>query len=177
MRTFARQIERLAVLVGAVGLILMMLQVTADVVGKYLFHAPVPLTMEMVSFYYMSAVVFLPLLTLERRGSSLVHVELVYDRLPRRLRTVLLPLALLLSALYCASASWAALQPALVAMQRGTYAGSTFIIAVWPTRFFPVVGFALIAVALVAKALSVLFRGLDSVQAPDSPDRDLEEGA
>lgn len=177
MHTLARQIERLAVFIGAVGLILMMLQVTVDVVGKYFFHAPMPLTMEMVSFYYMSAVVFLPLLTLERRGSSLVHVELVYDRLPRRLRAGLLPLSLLLSALYCGAASWAALQPALVAMHRGTYAGSSFIVAVWPTRFFPVAGFALVAIALVAKALTVLLKGIDAVEGPAAPEHELEEGA
>lgn len=164
MHTLARQLERSVMLIGGAGLILMMLQVSIDVAGKFLLNAPVPLTMEMVSYYYMPAIVFLPLLILERKNSSLVHVELLYDRLPKRARTTLLPLTLLLSALYCASASWAAWQAAIVAMHRGTYAGSTIVVPVWPTRFLPAIGFALIVVALINKAFSVIFRGIDPVE-------------
>ena len=163
-------LERVVLLVGSLALVAMMLHVTADVAFKYLLNSPVPLTMEMVTYYYMTAVAFLPLFALERRGASLVHVELVYGLLSRRIRKVVLPAALLVGAIYCACASYAAWKPAVDALRVGTYAGSVFIVSTWPTRFIPVVGFALLAVTLLIKAFVVIYRGIH-----DEDDRDLVE--
>ena len=48
-----------ASLVGAICVVLMMLHVTADVVGRYLFNAPLPGTTVWVANYYMIIIVFL----------------------------------------------------------------------------------------------------------------------
>ncbi|MHA3905028.1 TRAP transporter small permease [Castellaniella sp. WN] len=167
MQTLLDRLERGAVFVGGLALVAMMLHVSFDVIGKFVFNTPLPLTMEMATYYYMTAVVFLPLAALERHGSSLVHVELFYDRLSRRARTVVLPLALSLAAVYCACAGWAAWKPALRAMRSGTYAGSELIVSIWPTRFLPVVGFALLALALLLKTVLILRRGLEAVDRPE----------
>ena len=47
--------------IGGAALILMMLHIAADVVARYIFNAPLHGTVEIVSAYYMVAVVFLPL--------------------------------------------------------------------------------------------------------------------
>lgn len=152
-------LSRLLIFIGSIALLAMMLQVTADVIGRYVFNMPVPLTMELVSYYYMVAVAMLPLAALERKGSNLVHVELVYVRMPARLRRVILPVALALSALYCFSAGYAAWKPAISAFEVGAYAGSSTTTAIWPTRFFPVIGFGVLALVLTMKTI-VLVRNL-----------------
>ncbi len=152
-----RLLDRILLFVGAVGLILMMLHVSIDVVSKYIFNYPVPLTMEMVSYYYMTAVAFLPLAALERPGSSLVHVEIVYAHMVHRIRRVVYPAALLLAAIYCACGAFAAWKPALSALRVGSYAGSIIVIPTWPSRFLPVAGFAFLAIVLV-------FKGIDSIR-------------
>ena len=70
MKAIDRMIDLLSFVfmaIAAIALTLMMGHVTVDVAGKYLLNAPVPVTLEMVSNYYMVAVVFLPLAAAERR--------------------------------------------------------------------------------------------------------------
>lgn len=160
MDRLSSSLSRFLTFIGGVALVAMMLQVNIDVVGKYFFNWPVPLTMEMVSYYYMAAVTLLPLAALERKGSSLVHVELVYDYMPGWLRRIVFPAALLLSAVYCACAGYAAWNPAMSAYEAGSYAGSIVTIVIWPTRFFPVIGFGLLALVLTLKAIGHVRSGL-----------------
>lgn len=163
-----RSLDRVLLFVGAVGLIMMMLHVSVDVVSKYVFNYPVPLTMEMVSYYYMTAVAFLPLAALERPGSSLVHVEIVYGHIKHRIRRVVYPAAVLLAGTYCACAAYAAWKPAMSAFRAGSYAGSTIIIATWPSRFLPVAGFAFLAIVLVFKGINSIRSGMvESDEASD----------
>lgn len=177
MQKLLNQLERVAIFIASLALMVMMLHVSFDVIGKFFFNTPLPLTMEMATYYYMTALVFLPLAALERNDSSLVHVELLYDHLSRRLKTVVLPLALSLAALYCACASWAAWKPALKAMRSGSYAGSEIILSIWPSRFLPTIGFALLALALLLKTVLILRRGLNAVDgAEDIPAMIHEKG-
>lgn len=156
----ARVVARAFTFVGALGLIAMMLHVNVDVAGKYLFDMPAPATLEMVSYYYMAAVAMLPLAAMERR-SGLVHVDLLYQTLPRGPRRALLITALILSAAYCASVSYAAWTPAMKAWRVGAYSGSTVTVLTWPTRFLPVAGFALIALTLLLQAVALVIGEAD----------------
>ena len=47
-------------LLGGVAMLLMMIQITADVFMKHFFNQPITGTLEMVSFYYMTGIIFLP---------------------------------------------------------------------------------------------------------------------
>ena len=152
---FLRNLVRGFTAVGALGLVAMTVHVNVDVVGKYLFTAPAPATIEMVSYYYMAAVAMLPLAALERRG-SLVHVDLVYQGLPPRMRRILHPAALVVAAAYCVAAAYAAWEPAVRAWSIGAYAGTSVTVATWPTRFIPVAGFGLLAAVLALKAVSLV---------------------
>ncbi len=57
--------------IGGVVIILLMLHITADVAGKYFFNTPIIGTLEIVSRYYMVAVVFLPLAFVQIRRQHL----------------------------------------------------------------------------------------------------------
>ncbi len=149
----------------------MMIHICADVVLKYTIGAPVPATLEMVSYYYMSAAVFLPFAALERDG-NLVFVEIIYDRIGADAQTIFHLLALVFSVAYCGVLAYAAWNPAVRAFAAGSYAGTLTQIPIWPTRFLPIVGFSLLAVVMLAK-IFVILTGGTIVSGSGDVERDL----
>lgn len=133
--------------VAGIALMLMMVHVTVDVVGKFVFHRPVPMTLEMVSNYYMVAVVFLPFAAVERMNGN-IHVEMIYALLPRIMRRLLDLISYLLFAglLYLlTTSSW------VVAVKKyniGEFIMGSYAVPIWPSRFILPIGTAL-ALALI----------------------------
>jgi len=74
--SLADRLSRMLAFVGAVGVILMMVHVCADIVARTITGASLPATVEIVSYYYMVLVAFLPLAWVERRG-GMISVELI----------------------------------------------------------------------------------------------------
>ncbi len=148
-------------LIGGVALVLMMLHVNLDVFGRYVFNSPVPGTLEIVSNYYMVAVVFLPLALVERQNAH-ISVELLSQHLPRIPRIVLIGFASLAAAVYFAAFTWQTWLDAVAKYQIGEYIRGQIVIINWPSRFLLPVGCALITVLLVWKAWR-LFRGDETV--------------
>lgn len=72
--------------IGAICVIMMMLHVTADVAGRYLFNTPLPGTIVIVANYYMVIVVFLALGVAEEKRAH-ISVEFVTDLMPPRAQT------------------------------------------------------------------------------------------
>lgn len=139
-------------LVGGIALVLMMTQVTLDVAGKYVLNAPVPVTLEMVSNYYMVAVVFLPLAVVERRNGH-IHVELLYALLPRVARGLLDLLSCALGIFFFGLLTRAAWDVALRKYQVGEYIMGSYHVIIWPSRFLVPLGAALITLVLLLKFL------------------------
>ena len=121
----------------------MMFHVAADVVAKLILRHPIIGTLEMVSLYYMVAVVFLPLGAVQRdRGH--IFIELFTQRLGVRVQRSLDALALLLTFLLAATLFWRGFDVAVEKTLVGELANNIeFQIEVWPGRWFPVVGFGL----------------------------------
>jgi len=89
-----RVLRRLAVgltALGAVCALLMMLHVTADVVGRYAFNHPVHATLEVVEYIYMVCLAFLPIALVQVDREHLVIELFIRDAhgLPGRLATLL----------------------------------------------------------------------------------------
>lgn len=156
-------------LIAGVMICLMMVQVSVDVIGRYIFNAPLPATIVFVSHYYMLFVVFLPL-ALPERDDKHISVEIVTEKLPvsvqRHLRSWLY-LAGCAVYVAMARASW------LEAMTK--YASSARLIEsnlpvlIWPGYFILPVGCGLIAIVLLYKFLAYatgLPSGLDGSPAP-----------
>lgn len=163
------RLSRIPMILGGLCLVAMMLQVTLDVLGKYLFSSPLPVTAEMVTYYYMVGVAMFPLYALERGAGSLVHVELVYSHLPMLLRRLVRIVSLLCAAIYCFLVAYAAIKPAMQAYNTGTYAGSIYTVITWPTRFFPIIGFALLGLVLSTKLVLALTGRLPEEQSEQEP--------
>ena len=70
---------------GAVGVLAMMVHVCADVLSRTLTGASLPATVEIVSYYYMVLVAFLPLAWVERRN-AMISVEFIVFLLTPRWR-------------------------------------------------------------------------------------------
>lgn len=149
--------------IGGVALILMMLHISVEVVARYIFNSPLHGTVEIVSAYYMVAVVFLPLAMIERLNGHIV-VELLTQHLPRRAQSILIGIVALVSASYFAVFAWQTWGDALKKYAVGEQALGTVAITVWPTRFYLPIGCGLIVLVLVYKAIR-LFAGDESVLA------------
>ncbi|SFJ16304.1 TRAP transporter small permease [Albimonas pacifica] len=139
-------------LAGAV-MLLMMLQITLDVVCKYLFNWPIPMTLETVATYYMVALVFLPLGQVTRKEDHL-EVELFTQNLgPRALGWVKL-FGCLIGLAYVGILCNEAIDEALKMTRRGeVWETATMDLQVWPTRWFLPVGGVLMLLWLFLHAV------------------------
>jgi TRAP-type C4-dicarboxylate transport system permease small subunit len=152
----ADKLSRMLAFVAAIGVLAMMIHVCADILARIVTGASLPATVEMVSYYYMLLVAFLPLAWVERRG-GMISVELLDFMLSTRMRRISdLMIATLGVVIYAvmAYASW------LTAMRN--YETGTFVVALqtkiitWPGYFLPPAGFALAAIIVAVRLLQII---------------------
>lgn len=114
--------------------LLMMLHVALDVVLKYLFNRPVPATVEIVSYYYMVAAVFLPIAWSEKISAG-ITVDLFLLRAPYWLRLSAACLALLMAAAAYLLLTANTAQKALQAYHEREVVMGPLMLPTWPSRF------------------------------------------
>lgn len=139
-------------IVSAIVITLMMVHIGADVAAKYFLGSPINGTLEIVSVYYMVAVLYLPLAWCSHDGDQ-IKVELFTHRLPTRYLTrhdgvvdLLLFCFLAVIAWQGAANAWA---KTIIGEQRET---PLDLLIVWPSRWVVPIGFGM-------AALFHLFRG------------------
>lgn len=150
---FANVITSWLALLGAIGVIAMLVHVTAYVILRYAIHAPVPATVEIVSYYYMVLIAFLPIAWAERRG-DMISVEIFDHFFKGRLgRIVDTTVALLTSGVYIilTYTTWIAAMREFSA--RSFTISLNIAIPTWPSYFILPISFAL-------AAFVTLYRGL-----------------
>lgn len=135
---------------GGIALVAMLVHVNADVLGRYLFNAPLPMTTEVVSYYYMVAVVFLPLAAVEWRDGH-ISVELLTQLMGPRARMALLVPAAVIAAGYFALLCWRTLLIAIDKYQVGEFVTGVMALDIWPTRFMVPAGCGLIALVILLR--------------------------
>lgn len=148
MVAFASLLTRGLGLIAGAAMALMMLHVTADVIGKYAFHRPVPSTAEVVANYYMIAGVFLPLAWVEARNGSIV-VELFYDLVPAFAQRAMVFFARLCTALFYAGLAWFSWDVATRAYRIGETLDGIWRVVVWPAKFMLPLGLGLAVVIIL----------------------------
>ena len=137
-------------LAAALALVAMMVHINLDVLGRYLFNAPLPMTTEVVSAYYMVAVVFLPLAAIEWRDGH-ISVEIITQFLGDRPLRLLLMATGLVAAAYFAAITWRTWLVAVDKFQIGEFTTGVAVLSIWPTRFLVPLGCGLIVVVLLIK--------------------------
>jgi len=76
-----QKLNQLITLIGGAAVSLMMIQVSLDVLFRYLLNQPLPGTITVVSHYYMIIAIFLPLAFVEQTKKS-ISIELLSNYFP-----------------------------------------------------------------------------------------------
>src|SRR5690606_14694108 len=106
---------------------------------------PIYGTTEIVSYYYMVAIVCLPLAYLELRDEH-ITVDIFYLQMPMWLKRCVFVFACLVSAGFFTLFAYQSWLDSLRAMAvRDAVAGAAMI-EIWPSRFFMPLGFALLVI-------------------------------
>lgn len=154
MRFLGRLLGRVVdatTIVGAFAVALMMVHITADVVGKFLFLSPVPATIALVSHYYMVVVAFLPLAFAERSDGH-ITVEVVTELLPMRMQHHLGAFATLLSAIVFGLLTWRTFPEAMTKHEIGAFLIELGIkVPIWPSYYLLPIGTGLMVLVLLYK--------------------------
>jgi TRAP-type C4-dicarboxylate transport system permease small subunit len=141
--------------IGAAAMILMMLQICADAGMRTLFNSSVPGTLEIVSFYYMVAVVFLPLGYIQLHRGHVI-IELFTSGLGPRATSVLDGIVYTLAACAMAYFAWAAFNKAIAMNHLGEFVLGVILVLTWPARWMVFAGTALMAVVYALSAYDEL---------------------
>lgn len=137
-------------IIGSLLLSLMVIHTTFDVAMTYIAGLPVEGTVEIVSRYYMVAVVFLPLAFVQATDKHIV-AELLSDRLSKRMQLACQCFSWILMTILGVALAWQcgieAMRMTAINEQIQT---SNYFLPTWPSRWIPVFSGALIAVQAVA---------------------------
>lgn len=139
--------------VGMIAIMLMMVQITVDVAGKFLFNAPIPATISLVSSYYMVIVAFVPLALVETRNGH-ITVEVLTEFFPMRTQYHLYSWTYLLSAGVFGALAFRSWGEAGKAQNSGTFMVEHGVkIITWPSYYLLPIGAGLMAAVLVYRWL------------------------
>lgn len=133
---------------AALALAAMAIHIGADVASLYLFDAPLDGTIAIVRYYYMVAIIMLPLAAVAAAGEHVV-VEVFTQRLTAGVRRGLDLFAGLVTLVYVVVLGWAALLGAWDAYHAGEYQSLyLFDLPIWPMRWVFFLGVAGMAVVV-----------------------------
>ncbi|MFN4129029.1 MAG: TRAP transporter small permease subunit [Paracoccaceae bacterium] len=142
-------------LVGGLGIILMMLNITLDVILKVFWNAPIQGTVEISSYYYMVAIVMLPMAMVEYNDEQ-ISVDLLFNHFPGVLKQASLMITFIATAGMLSIMAWRTGLDAVRAFNVGEVVMGSRQIIVWPARCMLPLGFGLAAVAAVMRAIMLL---------------------
>lgn len=147
--------------IGAAAAALMMIHVVAEIVCRNILGVTLPATLEIVSLYYMPALIFLPLARVERLGGH-IDVSFLQGRLPPFPRKLTEFFGYTVCGLIYAAMGWVGLQEALTKFAIREFLMGEVAIPLWPGRFLVPVGcFAIAAVIALKLVLGIRGRELE----------------
>lgn len=154
-------------LLGTLGILLMVVHVTLDVVLRSTLSVSIPATVELVTRYYLITLALLPLGWVEWRR-EMIAVEALEGVMGQRLVRFSDVLVSLLSAVVYAVLAIATWGKAMEQYAIGSYAMSlNFPMPVWPTYFVLPIAFALAAAVCVVRVPFLARGAAHSSAAPD----------
>ncbi len=168
---FLQRLSAVMLFLGALFILLMTFHVTADVLFKVGFNTPIIGTLELVTYVYMVACIFLPLPHVQS-DRSLISVELFTQKMSPANIGRLDALGTLLTAVYLGLIAWWGGVQAIGKTRIGETVDATYFeLSVWPMRW--VLVFCCAVAALIA-LLQVFDRRWRQPAAPET-DRRLGE--
>lgn len=148
---------RLQLTLAAAAVLALLLTVSLDVILRATANAPFSATIEVVSFYYMIPLVFLPIMTLElTRGH--IDTDLFYLLFPRRLKQVAIAVSGLLTVGVYGLLAWVTFKQAIASTGRGEVSMGVNLLPIWPVRWVLPVVFASATIAAILVSLERIAR-------------------
>lgn len=152
--SFVRRLAVWSNWLAALALALMVVHVTIDVVMRYLFSAPLTGTIEIVSAYYMVAVIAFPLAIVHYRDQH-IRVELFTAGMSlRRQRQMDTAVEVLLLVMFATIAVLSFEEALEKTRAYEVWEAGQGLIPVWPARWSLVIGFSLMALVSFTRLLS-----------------------
>lgn len=140
---------RLQLAIAALAVLAILLAISLDVVLRTTLSAPLTGTMEVVSFYFMIPVVFLPIMILEVRGEH-IDTDLFYRFFPVAAKRLSVIVSGLLSVGIYGLLTYITFEQAISSTERGEVAMGVNLMPVWPVRWILPLAFATSALAAFA---------------------------
>lgn len=166
--------SRCLLVFGGLAIIAMMLHICLDVAGRYFLNRPITGTLEIVSWYYMVACIFLPLAFVQVQRKHLT-VEMFTMGLKERSLAALDGLIALLALAYVGLLTWLVYFRAVDATIDGESLALTFRdVPAWPSRWVLPISFGMFAMVLLGQAILDLRFALTGYGRP-SADRRADE--
>ena len=119
------------------------------------WNAPIQGTVEISSYYYMVALVMLPMAFVEMQDQQ-ISVDLLFNHFPDWLQKVALIFSCLAAAAILAVMTWRTGLDAMRALRVGEVVMGGREIIVWPSRIVLPLGFGLASLAALLRAFLVL---------------------
>ncbi|MHA7851932.1 TRAP transporter small permease [Roseovarius sp.] len=158
MTVLFRLIRGLNIVIMAIsGLVLlsMMLIVTSDVLFTTFLGKPIQNVIEIVAFYMMVGIVFLPLGSAELRDDH-IKTDILTQKLPRKLWLVSQVLVGVISILILSLLTYVSFGKAIEATRRGEVMMGTTLIQIWPSRWILLLGFGFFIICVLYMTLRLL---------------------
>ncbi len=142
------RLNRIVLFMSGAILIGMMLLVTLDVASSYLLGRPIENVIEVVAFYFMVSIVFLPLGSAEFHDEH-IKTDVLVQRLGRGARLVLALLTGSLTLITLVALVWVSIDKAIWATRQGEMMMGTTLIEIWPSRWILPIGFGLYLLGVI----------------------------
>lgn len=143
------KLNGLMLFLAGLTLIAMMLLVNADVAAAWILGQPITNVIEIVAFYLMTAIVFLPMGSAEGHDEH-IKTDVLVQRLRRGVQLLLSVATGVLMAATLAALTWVSIDKAIAATRQGEMMMGTTLIEIWPSRWLLPIGFGLYAVSVLA---------------------------
>lgn len=157
--------------VGGVAMTCMMLNVAVDIITRNILQVAVPATLELVSYYYMVAVAFLPLAFVQRYRQH-VMIELFTMWLPRRVNAFIDAVVYLLGAIALGFFTVATFGKAVHMTAIGEMQFGVIDVIVWPGRWCLPLGLGAMALQLLLQSTAEFAFAVKGIVIPGHRDLD-----
>ena len=151
-RILARAV-RATTFLGMLAVALMMIHITFDVAGKFIFNSPIPATITLVSNYYMVVLAFVPIAFAETRNGH-ITVEVLTEFFPWQAQRHLYSWTYLFSALIFGLLTYRSWLEARTTHETGTFImeqGTKMI--TWPSYYLLPIGMGLMTLVVIYRWL------------------------
>jgi TRAP-type C4-dicarboxylate transport system permease small subunit len=153
LRDVARRIDTGLLWLACAAAVLMMAQISVDVLFKFVLGRPVTATIEIVSTYYMVALVFLPLAFVDRTSGH-ISADLLTRTMTPGLRTLVLKIMDLLVLITLGLLFWYTLEEAIRRTAEGEmWRSGEFLLPVWPSRWLLPIGSGMMALSALIRLI------------------------